>query len=759
MPVGEGGNLVITLICIFSFISLIGYILIVLWLIFNHRGRLSASYSMAIGLKSSIYAYHSAKDLWFHAFFSAVYEEWIRLRMQGFLFLPIFLSFGIGTYFSLPVEPPLPLGVFACVLSACLYVFLGARFRVFAFFVLFCSLGFLAGQVRSAMVYTPILSKDMGPLMVEGYVLSVEDMGEDAGLRLVLDRLDIEDLEKMRTPVRVRLKVRQGDNIAVGQRVRVLAELLPPSAPVLPGGFDFQRYLFFQRIGAVGFTYKPPEIVLEARRSGFVDAIERARQWIAQRVEARLDYPEAGVVMALMIGRRGAIAENVQENMRASGLAHMLAISGLHVGLFSGALFFFVRVAMAMIPALALQYPIKKIAASIALFGAFGYMFLAGASIPTQRAVLMTGVVLLAIMLDRMPISMRLVAFSALIVLFLFPESLLSASFHMSFAAVSCLVAFYDWLKPYWSIWHRKAGFFRRLSLYFLGVCFTSIVAGLATAPFALFHFHQVALYGVLANLVSVPILAFVIMPSILLSFVLMPFGLDQLGLMIAGYGVEAVLDVAQWVSDMPHAIFRVPLWPLNALVMLVFSGLGFVLLRGYFRAVALVPLFLSILLLSNKYQYDVLVSSSNKLISVRAENGDVWVNNLRKDRFTREIWAESYGLSPEELKKWPKEGMEGPVICGEGACRLKLKGKTVSFLRAEYLGQAECEHVDLVIAPFPLSKLCSSKARAHTIDLYDSHDHGAHGVFIDGDIIKIEHVQRYRGQRFWVNQNLKNNL
>lgn len=362
-----------------------------------------------------------------------------QLAMQKdnlFLWAPVMMAFGVGTYFSLKVEPPLILGVLGWLICAGLCVLAyplrerGGGGQVF--FLSLCAFllvatGFVSGQARTLRVDAPVLDKRVGPVTITARVESVEHMEGKGGSRLILSHLEIEDLPPEKTPGRVRLQLRKDEGIAVGQTIRGLALLNAPSSAVMPGGFDFRRYLYFQGIGAVGFIYQPPEI-LEQGRSPFW-SFDALRQDIAARVFAALPEEQAGFVTALLTGQRKGIAEEDQEAMRDAGIAHILAISGLHVGIVAGFVFFCVRLGLAAFPAIALRYPIKKFAAVAGMAAAVFYMMLAGATVPTQRAVMMSGIVFFAIILDRSPISLRLVAVAAGVILLVAPESLMSASF------------------------------------------------------------------------------------------------------------------------------------------------------------------------------------------------------------------------------------------------------------------------------------------------------------------------------------------
>lgn len=685
----------------------------------------------------------------------ALFEEYHAQRAQVLLLLPVFFSFGIGIYFALPFEPPGFLGVFVMLVGASIYaVFKGREYLLPLILLLIC-LGFSSAQLRTHIVHTPILKKDIGPVTVIGEIDSIEGLEKNQGARLVLSHLQIEDLEAREMPKKVRLKIWHDEGLKIGQRIEVLAKMMPPSPPVIPGGFDFQRYLYFQSVGAVGFIYKDAKVLSEPRFRAFSQMIEAARQGISQRIEAATSYPASSILLALTVGKKAGIAEEDNEAMRASGLAHMLAISGLHVGLLSGALFFIFRFLFAAVPGWALFRPIKNYAAILAVIGAAIYMVLAGSTIPTVRAFLMIAVVFFAVMINRSPISLRLVAFAAFIVLLLFPESLFSASFHLSFAAVTGLVVFYNWLRPYWSVWERQAGFVRKSALYFLAICFTTIIATLATAPLTLFHFHQIASYGLIGNVLAMPLLALLIMPLILLAFILMPFGLEAPALWGAEQGANILLDVAHWVSSLPHAVFRVPMFPSASLAFMLLAGVILIVLRGRLKTFSLVCIAISLISIFQYKQYDILISSSNKLVSFFNDDG-MYVSDFRKDRFSRESWMESYGLEDDKLVRWPKEAgsISDFMKCDDAACRVYFKNTHISYLHKPDAIVDECAFSDIVVADFPIEN-CGAR---RVIDLFDGMYRGPHAIYLhdntNSDLssvdITVHSSVDMRGQRPW---------
>ena len=471
-------------------------------------------------------------------------------RERWNLWLPVLIGAGIAGYFALAAEPPRWIGGAALGLAALALVALYRRPgpRVGAIAALAVALGFALVQWRGHDVAAPVLAAKLGPAAISGHVVEVQ--AREHGVRLLLDQPLIANLDSGRTPERIRVSVRTDRGGAqAGDWVRLRAVLLPPPEPAAPGAYDFARRAWFEGLGAVGYAVSavtrieaPASVELESWygvRSRLGPWLGRLRNDIAGRVREQLGIAAGGIAAALMAGDRGTIPPPDLAAMRDAGLAHLLAISGLHIGLLSGSLFFVVRGLLALWPAVALRYPIKKWAAVGTLVGAFGYLLITGATVPTQRAFLMTGLVLSAVMLDRLAFSMALVAWAAALVLVLRPESLLGPSFQMSFAAVVALIAVYEGLRERLGAWRWRAGTARRLGLYFIGVGLTTLVAGLVTAPFAAFHFERVVGYGLIANLGAVPITALWIMPWALAAYALMPLGLEAVALAPMGWGAS----------------------------------------------------------------------------------------------------------------------------------------------------------------------------------------------------------------------------
>ncbi len=434
---------------------------------------------------------------------------------RGFLWLPVAFGIGILIYFGLPAEPWAPaLMALAAVLIVAAW---RSRFRTAAFRVLVVAAcvacGALAAKVRTDMVSAPVLSREM-TVTVSGWIAEREEAAR-GGVRVLVRVHEIAGVAATATPVLVRVTVRShGETLAVGDAVTMRARLQPPGGAVMPGGYDFARVAFYERIGAVGFVYgaaKPADIGPAPLGIRLSVPLAHLRDTIRRRVEAALPGDNGHLAAALVMGDRGGISEATQEAMRASGLAHMLAISGLHMVLVAGSAFWLIRALLALSTGLALNRPIKKWAAAGALAVAAAYLGISGAGIATQRAFVMLAIMLVAVMLDRPAITLRNVALAAFVILIVAPESLTTASFQMSFAATVALVAGYEaitaWRDRRLVLDDRSAGgILRGLRRSAGSLLLTSTIAGLATAPIAAFHFQRVAPLTLIANLAAMPV-------------------------------------------------------------------------------------------------------------------------------------------------------------------------------------------------------------------------------------------------------------
>jgi competence protein ComEC len=714
-----------------------------------HIGHLSLEFPLWLGSEASRSAGRRIG-----ACLTADRDRWV-------LWLPVGLGTGIGLYFALPTEPPLLVGP-AIIVAVLALGFLGAGpgerrragVQIFALTIGVVSAGFTIAQLRTGMVAAPTLTNRLGPTLVEGRVVRLETL--PGGARLTLDRLRIASLDEDQTPARVRVRFRgEQQSLHPGDQIQMRAVLNPPPPPASPGAFDFQRQSFFESLGAVGFAVSTATIVTKEEVSGITSLsiwLAGLRMIVAERVHDQLNGATGAVVVALLTGERGAIPKPVMTAIRDSGLAHLLAISGLHIGLIAGFLFVSIRGLLALVPPLVLRYPIKKWAALSSILGAGGYVLLAGATVPSQRAFLMIGFVLLAVMMDRRGLSMRLIAWAALVMLLVQPESLLGASFQLSFSAVVALVAVFEVVREVRPLRSEPPTFLGRILLYLGGVALTTVVAGLATAPLALFYFNRLADYGVAANLLAVPVTAMWIMPWALVALLLMPLGLSGLALTPMGWGVDVVIWAAEGVASWPGAVTLLPTMPNWALILVALGGLWLCLWRGGWRLWGLVGVVAGLLTLLFIDSPDVLVDGRGKLVAVRGASGNLAVSTLRSAAFTRESWLRRGGQESAP-PLWPRDGFsnDGQIACDILGCIYRTNGHTVALVRSLVALSEDCRVANVVISTVPVRGTCP--AAQTIVDRFDLWRSGAHAIWLKQGRVHVESVNGVRGNRPWVLQ------
>lgn len=607
---------------------------------------------------------------WLAAVLAAPFAALEGARGQLMPFAPVLLGLGVGVYFALPVEPPVAalaaLGAAALALAA-----LGlagpqpARLPALALALVLAGAA-LAGW-RAQAAAAPVLDfRYYGP--VEGRVVGIDRSASDA-IRLTLDRVVLPGRDPARTPARVRVAL-HGPPPDVepvpGTRVALTGHLGPPNGPVEPGGFDHRRLAWFERLGAVGYT-RNPVVELAPPDDGWALSVTRLRMALSAGLRDRMPGEPGGFVAAVLTGDRSGVGLDTTEALRDSNLAHLLAISGLHMGLLTGVVFGALRGGLALVPPLALRLPIRKIAAGVALAAAAFYLALSGGNVATERAFVMVAVMLVAILADRRALSLRSVAIAALILLAWQPEALLSAGFQMSFAATVALIAVFAHLRdppadprvptprrrprvPGWARWVRD-----------LVIC--SLVAGLATAPIAAAQFHRIADYGLLANLLSVPLMGALIMPAAVAAAVLWPLGLEAAPLWLMEQGARWILFVAHWVAGFEGAVRPVAAPPGWVLPVLALGALWLILWPGRARLAGLVPMAVAALAWGPAPRPLVLVAQDGALVGLMTDQGRA-LSKPRGAGFAARVWLAADGDGADQALAAARPGF-APVPGG----------------------------------------------------------------------------------------------
>ena len=679
-------------------------------------------------------------------------DAFLAERERWALWIPALLGSGIGSYFMLTVEPPGWIGPAAIAGAALLVLLVRHNAGLFlpAIAALIAAIGFADAQLQTWLVDAPVLERQLGPVRIEGRIVEVDPLPE--GYRIVVAPRSVDRLDAAHLPLRLRIKVsRGGDELLPGTFVGVRAILYPPPAPAMPGAYDFQRRAFFDRLGGVGFAVSPVE-----RReapdgigpSAWQTAIAALRSAMTERILAALPGRTGGVAAAIITGQTHAIPEADAAAFRDAGLAHILVIAGLHMGMVAGLAFVALRAFLALVPALSLRYPTKKWAAGFALLVTFSYMLLSGATVSSRRSFVMTGLVMLAVLLDRLQLSARGLAYAATAILLLTPMSVTGPSFQMSFAAVGGLIAFYETYRGQLSRWHREAGPAGRIGLYLLGISLTTVICTVATAPYTIFHFNRFAVYSVAANIVAVPITGFWVMPWAMVSCALMPLGLESWGLTAMGWGIDAIIAIAHGVTAWPGAVVVLPAMPLAGLLLVTAGGLWLCIWQGHWRSWGAVPIVAGLLAIALVRPPDLVLAGDGKQIAALAADGSYMLAGKTK-AMNLETWTRRAASSAGDA--FPVEGTsaDGTLACDRLGCIYRAGGRSVALLRDPQALDEDCRGVDLVVSPEPARRRC--RGAVPVIDRFDLWRGGAHAIWLAPNAITIETVDGWRGERPWV--------
>ena len=621
------------------------------------------------------------------------------------LWIPVLFAVGIAAYFQVAAEPP---GWMLAAIATFLAMGLGTLFRIgptarILLLALMLPLaGFAVAGLRARLVAAPVLPHAMS-VNVEGDVVGLDRSGSDRP-RVLLDDVVIHGLPPSRTPARVRISLDPStpeDIVQPGIRLLGYARLSPPAAPAEPGGFDFRRMAWFDRLGAVGYARTP---MLEmagnggAARLDWRAGIFALRVHLSRAIQHALPGRNGGFAAAILTGDRSGVDPVALGTLRASNLAHLLAISGLHMGLLTGFVFASIRYGLALVPGVALRHPTKKYAAIVALVAGLAYLALSGANVATQRAFIMTAVVLVAVLIDRPAFTLRSVALAAMIVLVIRPESLTEAGFQMSFAATTGLIAVFEWLRG--RAWWRESQSARWSYLRpVIGVAVTSTVAGLATAPLSAFHFNTLSQYGLIANVLAVPAMGLLVMPAAVIAGMLAPFGLAAPALWAMDLGIEYILQVAAFVAGLDGALRGVPSGPPASLALIVIGAIFVVLWLGPARLLGIVPIGLGLLVWAQQDRPDILISDNGRLFGIKAAQGRV-LNSEKGNGFAASSWLDNDGDLADQAAAFARPGMERSR--GRAVMEIPGLGRFVYFASKKPGARADaaCGEAAILLAP-----------------------------------------------------------
>lgn len=618
--------------------------------------------------------------------------EWLlAARGQLFVWVPVFIGLGIGIWFALPFEPVL--WHYGVVLV--LFI-LGGAGTIWGpdlgrplFLILSCvTAGGAAAGLRAHLVATPMIEfQYYGP--VTGRVVEIDRSQSDA-IRITLVDVVLDNVYPAPRFVRVSI---QGPAPEPAQTVLLTARLSAPSAATEPEGFDFRRTAFFRGLGAVGYSRSP--VLLWQEPPANLQRIDRLRTYLSQGLMTAISNDAGAFAAGAMTGDRSGITQDTVQALRDSNLAHLLAISGMNLAFLAGFVFMLIRYGVALIPVLALRVNSKKIAALVALGVALFYLLLSGANVATTRAFLMIAVMLGAVLLDRQGLTMRSVAIAAVILLLWQPESLLDPGFQLSFAATVVLIGAYHVIDRQ-ILAQKLPGWM--MPVY--AVVLTSVLAGIATAPFAAAHFNRFTDYGLLANLLTAPAMS-LLMAAGAVAAILAPFGLAAPALWVLEQSAAWILFVAHWIAGLDGAVTMIVAPPAVVLPLISVAGIWILVWQGRRRWAGVPFLALALVIWGFAPRPDLLISNDGRLVGWMGPEGRA-LSTPTGARFSAENWLQDDGdlasqeqaaarsgfSGPKEARVFQMGDVTGVVLAGQGSA--------AAF-------EAACAGHDLVIVPAAL--------------------------------------------------------
>jgi competence protein ComEC len=635
------------------------------------------------------------------------------------------IAFGLGTvlYFTADQEPSPWAAAAAFVAASAAATIAWRRPVAFPLFLAIATItaGFAVGTLKRAIIAHPVLQFATSNVSISGFVETREERERSDRIVVRVSRIEGGRLDEVHELERVRLTIRRGTAPPVGSFIKLKARLNPPLEPLRPGGYDFGRDMYFQGIGASGFSLGVIETTEAPEQPSawlaYASFLDRIRKSIDQRIRAVLPGDEGSIASALITGMNDPISTPVANAMIISSLVHVLSISGYHMAVIAGIVFFTVRALLALIPGFASRHPIKKWAAFAALLATTFYLLLSGSAVATQRSYIMIAIVLIGVMVDRPALTFRTLTAAALGVLLLAPEAVVNPSFQMSFAATLALIAGYQHGLP-WMRAGVDTPLGARIALWggreIIGLVFASLLAGSATMIYIAYHFHQFQPYGLLANLLAMPVVSALVMPMGILGVLAMPFGYDGICWHLMGEGIDWMITVVLWVASLPGANTLVPSFGTGPL-LLATAGLVLVcLLRTPLRLAGPALLLIAIVWALRTPQPDVLVAPDGSAVAVRTPTGRFAMVKSGSDIFAVREW-----LAADADARAPKDkGLDQGIACDPAGCVGRLAdGALVAISRSVEAFEEDCRRAALVVTARQAPAGCAARRNIPVID------------------------------------------
>ncbi len=424
--------------------------------------------------------------------------------------------------------------------------------------IIFCSycilmflLGFLISQNRLMSVKTQPINR-ITIAEITGEIVNIKPSLKGQQVTIANIKSN-NNLNKIRVNITDKLitQIKQGDIISLK------VKLYPLTNSMLPYSFDFGFYMYLDGIQGSGYALTPA-IIVERKNNKLKAYIDQIRIKIYRRLIEIMGSENGNFAAAILIGETKAIPTNIAQNMRDTGVAHILSVSGLHLSLVAMIFFTISRILFNCSNFIAFNFNVKIMAACISIAGSFIYLQISGNNIAATRAFIMTAIFMFAVIIGRSIYPMRSVVCAAFLILLFLPEYILHPSFQLSFTAVLCLISGYELYIRNNHIFGRNSGIISSIKMYIFTNIYTSFLASIVTAPYVVYHFYKFANYSVLMNLIAVPLMSFFMMPLALLSLFLMPIGADLWILKALSFFISIIINSANFITTLPFSVWYI---------------------------------------------------------------------------------------------------------------------------------------------------------------------------------------------------------
>lgn len=677
-----------------------------------------------------------------------VFDKWHKAEAgRFFLWLPVCLGAGMAVYYALGFEPGPWLHAALPVLLAMLFTrrFLPRGAGLLLLALALMALGASYAKFRADRISLTMLDAPLPIRLVTGTVDALQYV--DKGVRITLEDITIKGLPTEKTPERVRISFRakQMPELVLGERISLRAALLPPSGPAMPNAFDFSRYFFFRHIGAVGYAIPPITHEGKTPRSGVLKWLDEKRDALTASIHRTLPGVNGAVAAGLITGDDAAITEQVNDELRAANLLHIIAISGAHMVVIGGIVFVVLRSLLVLIPGFGLRPAVKTLTAFLTLLAITAYVAITGFELSAVRAYVMLALVLLSILLRRDAQPLRSIALAALIMLAYDPSDVIEPGFQLSFAATLALIAAFD-------VWFKEpllegASLMQKGFRLFTFLLLSTLIAQAATTPIILFHFNNITLYGVIANIVLTPVVSFILMPMVALYFVFLPLGIESWALYVMDYGIDAMLYVAHVIASWPHSIMYLRAPTEWGIAMSTLGLLWICLWQSRARRYGVVAFVAGVLSLLLVHSPELFLGPRAAQIALKTEKGYVQLRGKSTSLFA-ELWANGVGQASFIEYRLAKPLKEAE--CTRDGCDVRLRGKRLHISHTIADIKKGCPDADVWISGYRFYPEERERCKPG-MTFIDRTDFDANGTYwAQGEPLRWSNTRAQQGRRPW---------